>query len=81
MYISEAGNSRITRWAPNSTFGVCIATCTGTAGIASTQLNAPLSLAFDSHGSLYVSDGSNNRVQKFQIIVYQGTFSINLQSQ
>jgi sugar lactone lactonase YvrE len=81
MYISEAGNWRITRWAPNSNFGVCIAACTGTAGTASTQLNAPYSLAFDSHGSLYVSDRSNNRVQKFQIIVYQGTFSINLQSQ
>jgi sugar lactone lactonase YvrE len=81
MYISEAGNSRITRWAPNSTFGVCIATCTGTAGTASTQLNGPQSLTFDSHGSLYVSDRSNNRVQKFQILRYQGTFSINLQSQ
>jgi streptogramin lyase len=81
MYISEAGNSRITRWAPNSIFGVCIAACAGTTGTASTQLNAPHSLAFDSHGSLYVSDRANNRVQKFQILRYQGTFSINLQSQ
>ena len=68
MYISEAGNSRITRWGPNSTFGVCIAACTGTTGTTSTQLNVPHSLAFDSNGSLYVSDRNNNRVQKFQII-------------
>ena len=70
MYISESGNSRITRWAPNSTFGVCIVACTGTPGIASTQLYAPHSLAFDSNGSLYVSDYGNHRVQKFQILKY-----------
>ena len=39
LYISEFGNSRITRWAPNSTFGVCIAACSGTSGTAATQLN------------------------------------------
>jgi hypothetical protein len=68
MYISEADNSRITRWAPNSTFGECIAACTGTNGTASTQLNSPHSLAFDSNGSLYVSDYGNHRVEKFQIL-------------
>jgi sugar lactone lactonase YvrE len=76
MYISEAGNSRITRWAPNSTFGVCIAACAGSTGTASTQLNGPQSLAFDSHGSLYVSDRSNNRIQKFQIFQYDSKYSI-----
>jgi sugar lactone lactonase YvrE len=65
MYISEGGNSRITRWAPNSTIGVCIAACTGAAGTASTQLNGPHSLAFDSNGSLYVNDRENHRIQKF----------------
>jgi sugar lactone lactonase YvrE len=78
MYISEAGNSRITRWAPNSIFGVCIAACSGTAGPASTQLNGPHSLAFDSNGSLYVSDRANNRVQKFQILPCAGAYVINL---
>jgi hypothetical protein len=71
MYISESGNSRIIRWAPNSTFGVCIAACTGTVGTASTQLNNPHFLAFDSNGSLYVSDWRNHRIQKFQILNYQ----------
>ena len=74
LYITEAGNGRITRWAPNSTFGVCIAACTGTVGIAPTELNEPHSLAFDSHGSLYVSDSSNNRVQKFQILLHRSKY-------
>jgi sugar lactone lactonase YvrE len=78
MYISEGGNSRITRWAPNSTFGVCIAACTRAAGTASTQLDWPHSLAFDSNGSLYASDRNNNRVQKFQILPYAGAYVINL---
>jgi hypothetical protein len=76
MYISEADNSRITRWRPHSTFGECIAACTGTGGTASTQLHLPHSLAFDSNGSLYVSDSDNHRVQKFQILNYQSEFSI-----
>ncbi len=77
MYISEIGNSRITRWAPNSTFGVCIAGCTGTWGTASTQLNGPHSLAFDSNGSLYVNDHYNHRVQKFQILNYHSEYCIH----
>ena len=71
VYISELGNARITCWTPNSTFGTCIAACTGVAGAALTQLNVPRSLAFDSHGSLYVSDSGNHRVQKFQILNYR----------
>jgi DNA-binding beta-propeller fold protein YncE len=77
MYISEADNARITRWAPNSTFGVCIAACTGTIGTASTQLKGPYSLAFDSDGSLYVSDSFNHRVQKFQILDYHSEYCIH----
>ena len=77
IYISDGSNSRITRWAPNSTFGVCIAACSGTAGSTSTQLNIPYSLAFDSNGSLYVSDLANNRIQKFQILQYYSEYLIN----
>jgi hypothetical protein len=76
MYISELGNSCITRWAPDSTYGVCIASCTGAAGTTSTHLNKPHSLAFDSNGSLYVSDRENHRVQKFEILQNSGKYSI-----
>ena len=72
IYVSEAGNHRITRWAPNSTFGVCIAACTGSNGTGPTHLNQPHGLAFDSNGSLYVSDWGNHRVQKFPILPYSG---------
>ena len=76
MYISESGNARITRWAPNSTFGVCIAACHGMSGSTPTQLHGPHSLAFDSQGSLYVTDWANNRVQKFPILNYYSTYSV-----
>lgn len=72
MYISEARSARVTRWAPNSTFGVCIAACSGITGLTSTQLQGPHSLDFDSHGSLYVTDWDNHRVQKFQILHSNG---------
>jgi sugar lactone lactonase YvrE len=66
MYIADSGNNRIVRWAPNSTSGICIVACTGSSGTNSNRLNYPSALAFDSNGSLYVCDLSNNRVQKFQ---------------
>lgn len=70
MYISEAGTSRITRWAPGSSAGECIAACSGIAGSTSAQLYSPYSLAFDSNGSLYVSDHFNMRIQKFKTFKY-----------
>jgi sugar lactone lactonase YvrE len=74
MYITEYGNARVTRWAPNSSFGTCIAACIGASGINSNQLNSPVSLTFDNHGSLYVSDAGNNRVQKYQIFQYSSKY-------
>jgi len=68
MYISDNGNSRILRWAPDADAGECIAACSGDEGIAANQVYAPTSVAFDSSGSLYVSDRGNHRVQKFQIL-------------
>ncbi|CAF1416114.1 unnamed protein product, partial [Adineta ricciae] len=60
IYITEAIGSRITRWAPHSSYGTCIVACSGTTGTGPNQLNQPHSLAFDSFGSLYVSEWSNN---------------------
>ncbi|CAF1248706.1 unnamed protein product [Adineta ricciae] len=70
IYITEAIGSRITRWAPNSSYGTCIVACSGTTGTGPNQLNQPHSLGFDSFGSLYVSEWSNNRVQKFELLNY-----------
>ncbi|CAF1327146.1 unnamed protein product, partial [Adineta steineri] len=63
-------SARVTRWAPNSTFGVCIVACTRTCGAAPSQISAPHSLAFDSFGSLYVGEWGNHRVQKFELLNY-----------
>ncbi|CAF1166949.1 unnamed protein product [Rotaria sordida] len=68
MYITDYGNNRILRWPPNSNSGECIAACTGIGGNGIDTLNGPFSLAFDSYGSLFVSDVYNNRVQKFQLL-------------
>jgi sugar lactone lactonase YvrE len=69
MYISDAYyGGRIMRWAPNAKSGECIVACTGRNGINSDQLSMPSALAFDSNGSLYVSDSKNHRVQKFEIL-------------
>ncbi|CAF1197609.1 unnamed protein product, partial [Adineta ricciae] len=71
MYIREEGSySRITRWAPESHVGICIAACTGGAGITANQLYSPHSLAFDSQGSLYVGDFGSHRVQKYELLNY-----------
>ncbi|CAF4431636.1 unnamed protein product [Rotaria sp. Silwood2] len=68
MYIADTGNNRILRWPPNSTSGECIVACTGLSGTALDKLTMPFALAFDSYGSLFVSDQINSRVQKFQIL-------------
>ena len=68
MYISDCHNHRILRLAPNSTDAKCIIACSGSSGKDATQLYYPHTLAFDSEGSLYISEWGNNRVQKFQII-------------
>ncbi len=70
MYISDNANVPVIRWTPNATFGECIAACTLTTGTALTLLNIPHSLAFDSNGSLYVSEWGIHRMQKFQILDY-----------
>lgn len=67
MYIVDGDNHRIVRWIPGASSGTCIAACTGAAGNQPTQLMGPRSIAFDSTGSLYVTDRDNHRVQQFSI--------------
>ncbi|CAF4979269.1 unnamed protein product, partial [Rotaria sp. Silwood1] len=59
---------QILRWPPNSNSGECIVACTGISGVGIDMLYGPFALAFDSYGSLFISDGNINRVQKFQIL-------------
>jgi hypothetical protein len=45
----------------------CVTACTGVAGAALNQLDRPYSLSFDSYGNLFVTDSSNDRIQKFRL--------------
>ena len=77
MYISDRDNHRILRWPVGSCAGECIAGCTGSAGATANRLNSPFTLAFDNNGLLYVSDRSNNRVQKFSLAGASRTYFVS----
>jgi sugar lactone lactonase YvrE len=66
LFIADAWDNRIIGSGP---YGFrCIVACSMNIGSSSTQLNGPRTLGFDSYGNLYVSDYSNNRIQKFILI-------------
>jgi gliding motility-associated-like protein len=64
VYVSDAGNNRVQKFAPGSSTGVTVAGGNGT-GSAANQLAFPRGLYVDAAGNLYVVDGNNNRVQKW----------------
>ena len=66
MFIVDLNNNRIMRWKIDSNSGMIIAGDI-VSGRASNQLEYPLSITFDSNGSLFVADADNNRIQKFSI--------------
>ncbi|CAF4998166.1 unnamed protein product, partial [Rotaria sp. Silwood1] len=56
------------KWTTNyAAGGVCIMGCTGTTGTAANQMRGPRDLKFDRHGNIYVTDQSNQRIQKYMI--------------
>jgi sugar lactone lactonase YvrE len=68
IYTVDIRFTRIVRWTIGADRGECIAACSGGKDLQSNNLYSAYTIAFDSQGSLYVSDMFNNRVQKFQII-------------
>lgn len=63
LFIVDSGSNRILR---SGAHGVeCLVGCRCGPGSESDQLNTPRSLAFDSHGHMYVTDLNNRRVQQF----------------
>jgi sugar lactone lactonase YvrE len=67
VYVSEADNHRVTKWAPNATNGTVVAG-TGTQGNDSQHLCYPYGLYLDElHSYLYVADLYNNRIQRFTL--------------
>ena len=47
----------------------CVIGCTGTSGLGPNELFNPRSMAFDSHGNIFVVDSYNDRVQKFALLL------------
>ena len=66
LFISDRGFNRVLRRGPAG--DRCIVGCNGSSGSASFQLNSHYAVAFDSQGNLFVADGTNKRIQKFQIL-------------
>jgi hypothetical protein len=68
LFVVDNNNHRIQlycRYPSISSYGRTIAGTTGVSGISPTDLKYPAGLALDSSMNLYVSDTSNNRIQKF----------------
>jgi hypothetical protein len=70
MYIVDSNNNRIQRWEQGATTGVTIAGDPyGNSGSSATMLYYPTGLSINDNETLmYVTDSSNNRVQRFQLI-------------
>ena len=64
VYVADANNHRIQKWAPGATIGVTVAGGNGP-GAAEDQLNFPTAVHVDINGNIYVADYNNNRVQKW----------------
>jgi sugar lactone lactonase YvrE len=69
LYITDDANCRIQKWVKNATFGTTIAgNPNGIFGITPYLLYSPFSSAIDDEENyLYVSDGLNNRIQRFSL--------------
>ncbi|CAF1540929.1 unnamed protein product [Adineta steineri] len=67
LYIADSNNNRVMRWNLGDTQGSVVAgSATGVAGSTNTLLSNPGDVALDpTETYLYVSDYSNNRVQRF----------------
>ncbi|CAF1248885.1 unnamed protein product [Adineta steineri] len=65
LFIVDRNNHRIIRSRSNDIR--CIIGCDGE-GSQSHQLSTPITLSFDSYGNIFIIDGANNRIQKFDFL-------------
>ncbi|CAF3340834.1 unnamed protein product [Rotaria socialis] len=67
LYVADTWNHRVMRWTQgDKKQGTVIVNGNGV-GAGANQFNGPVGLSFDRHGSLYVVDYNNARVQRFSI--------------
>lgn len=65
MFIIEVGSHRVIGSGPRGFR--CVAACGGVNGSSASQLSAPMSLALNSFGGIFVMDSGNNRLQEFML--------------
>ena len=65
LYVVDQNNHRVV--GANFNGFRCIVGCSGQNGSASSQLQSPRSLAFDTNGNLLVGDWGNSRIQEFTL--------------
>ncbi len=75
IYVADQGNHRIQKFLPNSTSETAGITVAGGNGPGSgpDQFENPTGVHVDAGGAIYVSDGYNNRVQKWAAGATSGT--------
>ena len=64
IYVADATNNRIQKWAPGATAGTTVAGGNGE-GSNPNQLFYPYGVAVDAAGNIYIGDTGNNRIQKW----------------
>ena len=64
IYVTDSGNNRIMKWAPDATEGEVVAGGNGY-GQELNQLSDPRAVALDLEGNVLVLDSNNRRVQKW----------------
>ncbi|CAF1119367.1 unnamed protein product [Adineta steineri] len=75
LYVADSGNNRILKFAAgstSSTYGTVVAGGNGS-GSGANQLSNPRFIIVDSSGNLYISDGGNNRIQRWLKNASSGT--------
>lgn len=61
LYITDAGNKRVQKFAPDGTFLAAF----GGAGQGEGKFLEPVGIAIDNNGDIYVADTWNRRIQRF----------------
>ncbi|CAF0822955.1 unnamed protein product [Adineta steineri] len=75
LYVTNTGNYNVMKFpsgSTNATYGTVVAGGNGI-GSGANQFNSPRSILVDRQGTLYISDGNNNRIQRWLKNATSGT--------